>query len=217
MASLSTLRTQVRRLILEQDTTNTHFPDAELNDYLNQAIQFLGTQMEWPFVTSTATAIQSQELYAVPDDFIALVEAYFDNTKLLILERDDMSGVSTSWQEDPDGKPRIAYRADQSTIGLYPAPDSVNAGLTIQMQYIQIPATLTQDTDVPNLHAAYQICLPFYAAFLCEVKLGNDKKADMNLSRFDQHRKALMSRIQKFSDESFRFRWTFQYPERRIW
>lgn len=214
MTALSTLRTTVRRYILEEDNTNTHFPDAEINDYLNQAVVFLGTQMEWPLQTSLATAVAGQSLYSLPTDFISLVDVYFDNKKLVILEREDLGQISPQWQNDPNGIPTICYKADNAVIGLYLTPDTSQDGKTIQIQYVNIPATLSADTDIPDLHSAFQMCLPFYAAFLCDYKLGNDKKADIHLAKYDQHRKALMSKVQRFSDDLFRFRWGWNYPER---
>ena len=210
MTALSVLRTQVRRYILEEDNTNTHFTDPEINDYLNQAVTFLGTQMEWPEQVDQATAIPNQALYQLPSDFIALVDVYFNAinpTRLVILERADLGQIFPAWQTDPASSPKIAYRFNNDTIGLYPVPDANQTDYTLQIQYIHLPATLAADTDVPDLHTAFQMCLPFYAAFLCDYKLGNDKKADMHLAKYDQHRKALMSKVQKFSDDTLRFRW----------
>lgn len=205
--SLSTLRTTVRRLVNEEDSTNSHFTESEINDYLNQAVTFLGTQMEWDTQIDQATAVQDQSLYQLPDDFIALVDVYFNNKKLVILERADLAELSTVWQTTPSSIPTVAYKADTATLGLYPAPDATQAGFIIQIQYVQLPATLITDTDVPDLHTAFQMCLPFYAAFLCDYKLGNQKSSDRHLQMYDAHRKALMSKVQKYSDDLLRFRW----------
>lgn len=207
MAALSTLRTSTRRLINETDSANTNYSDSELTDYLNQATMFLGTEMEWSIQTSQATSVLNQALYSLPADFISLTELYFNNRKLIILEREDLTDINATWQDAPSGTPQYAYKADNAVFGLYPAPDSVQAGYTIQIQYISLPATLSDNADIPDLHTAFQMCLPFYAAFLCEHRAGNDKKSDLNLKRFDQHRIALMSKVQRFSDDTFRFRW----------
>jgi len=214
MSSLATLRTQVRRYINESDAANSHFTDPEINDYLNQGVTFLGTQMEWPEQVDQATAVQNQTLYQLPDDFIALVDVYFDNHKLIVLERPDLGQISPVWQNDPAGIPTIAYRDNRNTIGLYRTPDASQDGKTIQIQYIHLPATVSADTDVPDLHTAFQMCLPFYAAFCCDYKLGNDKRAESHLANYDRHRKALLSKVQKYSDDLLRFRWGWNYPER---
>jgi len=214
MSSVSQLRTAVRRYINEEDSANSHFTDAEILDYLNQAVTFLGTQMEWPEQVDQATAVPSQALYQLPSDFIALVDVYFNNQKIIVLDRADLGQISPSWQSDPASTPKIAYQFNRDTVGLYPSPDANQTGYTLQIQYIHLPATLSTDSDIPDLHTAFQMCLPFYAAFLCDYKLGNDKKADAHLQKYDQHRKALMSKVQRFSDDTFRFRWGWNYPER---
>jgi hypothetical protein len=214
MSSLADLRTAVRRYINETDSANSHFQDSEINDYLNQAVTFLGTQMEWPEQVDQATAVSGQTLYQLPDDFIAVVDCYFNNQKLIFLERADLGEITPGWQNDPPSTPKIAYRFNRNTIGLYPTPDSLQSGYTLQIDYIHLPATLSSDTDIPDLHTAFQMCLPFYAAFLCDYRLGNNKKADMHLQKYDQHRKALMSKVQKYSDDLLRFRWGWNYPER---
>ena len=217
MASLASLILATRRYINEQDSTNSHFSDQEITDYLNQAVMFLGTQMEWPEQVDTAQATPNQALYQLPNDFIELTDVYFNSLNpihLPILERADLGNISPAWQTDPPSTPRIAYRFNRNTIGLYPVPDNLQTDYTIQIQYIYMPATLVNLTDVPDLHTAFQMCLPFYAAFLCETKLGNDKKSETDLENFDRHRKALMSKVQKYSDDLLRFRWAWPYPER---
>jgi hypothetical protein len=214
MTALSVLRTQTRRLILEEDPTNSHFTEPEINDYLNQGVTFLGSQMEWPEQVDQATAVPNQALYQLPDDFIALADVYFNNQKIVILEREDLGQISPSWQSDPSSTPKIAYRFNRNTVGLYPAPDANQTGYTLQVQYIHLPASLVQDTDVPDLHTAYQMCLPFYAAYMCDGKLGNDKKSDLHLQNFKRHMDALKSKLNKYSDDLLRFRWGWNYPER---
>lgn len=214
MSSLLDLRTATRRYINETNPANSHFTDGQLNDYLNQAVTFLGTQMEWPEQVDQAVAVTNQSLYQLPSDFLELVDIYFNGQKIIILDRADLGQISPSWQNDPASIPKVAYRFNNDTIGMYPVPDSTQNGFIIQIQYIHLPATLLLDTDVPDLHTAFQMCLPFYAAFLCDYGLGNDKKADMHLQKYDQHRKALMSKVQKYSDDLLRFRWAWNYPEK---
>ena len=219
MATLATLRTAVRRYINETDNTNSNFSDSELTDYLNQATQFLGTQMEWPIQTEIATAAANQSLYQLPTDFIELLDIYWNQTKLPLLDRNDMGQISPSWQQDPVGTPRVAYRFDQQTIGLYNTPDTLQtlngvSSYQLQITYIAIPPALVNDGDIPDLQSMYHMALPFYAAFICEHRLGNSSKADTNLQRYDQHRKALMARLDKFADDLKRFRWAWNYPEK---
>lgn len=208
MGTRVSLTTTVRRYINETDSTNSHFTDSEIYDYINQAIRFLGTEMEWPLQTAQATSVAEQAVYTLPEDFISLVDLYFDNKDMVILERADLSAIRSDWQNAESGLPRYAYKSDNAKIGLYPKPDADNAGLIVQIQYIKLPPDLSDDSTAPDLHTAFQDCLPFYAAFLCEHRMGNSKRAEFNLTLYEGHKKKLMSKLQRFSDEIMRFRWS---------
>lgn len=203
------LTTTVRRYINETDTTNSHFTDAEIYDYLNQAIRFLGTEMEWPIQTAQATSVAESAVYTLPLDFISLLDIYFDNRDLVIIERSDLADIRTDWQNANSGRPLYAYKSDNGKFGLFPKPDADNADLLIQIQYIKVPPDLADDTTAPDLHLTFQDCLPFYAAFLCEVKMGNTKRSDYMISLYEAHKKKLVSKVQRFSDENLRFRWSW--------
>lgn len=202
------MTTTVRRYINETDPMNSHFEEDEIYDYLNQGIRFLGTEMEWPMQTAEATSVADQAVYSLPEDFISLTDLYFDNKDLPIIERQDLSAKRLDWQDADSGTPRYAYKADNAKIGLWPPPDSDNEGLTLQIQYVKVPADLSDDTTSPDLHVAFQDCLPFYAAFLCEVKMGNTKRSDYMISLYESHKKKLMSKLQRFADDDLRFRWS---------
>lgn len=205
--ALATLRTKTRRLIGEEDPLNSHFTDPELLDYLNQASLFLATEMEWPEQTSNATSVLDQALYSLPADFISLSEVYLDGRPLKILDRSDLKQINSQWQNESSGTPQYFYKADNLAVGLYPAPNSTYAGLAIQIQYISLPADMAGDTDVPDLHTAFQIALPFYAAYLCDYKLGNQKQSAIHFQQYDLHAKRVRSKVQDFSEERRRFAW----------
>lgn len=213
MGTRLTFTTSVRRLIDERDSTNSHFSDSEIYDYINQGIRLLGAELEWPLQTAEATSVTDQAVYTLPDDFISLTDIYFDNAKLGILERADLSSICSTWQDTPSSIPLYAYKSDNAKVGMYPQPDATHNGLTIQIQYIKLPADLDDDASVPDLHTAFQDCIPFYGAFMCEHSLGNDARAQVNLSLYEAHKKKLQSKLQRFSDETLRFRWS----ERRMY
>lgn len=215
MSTKAELRLDTYRLLGEADPedatntspTNTHFAASEIDDYIQKGITLLGTEMEWPIQVSTATSILDQALYELPSDFIAITDAYFDNDPLTILERGDLKTICATWQDANSGTPKYIYKADNGVFGLYPAPDSAVAGDSIQIEYISIPATLSSDTDVPDIHTAFQLCLPFYAAYRAQKSIGNEKAAASNFADYEIHKKKLMSRVQNWSPSLMRFRW----------
>jgi len=207
MATRQTLLTAVRRRIDEEDSTNSHFTNSEIYDYINQAIRYLGTDLEWPIQLAQATSVANQAVYTLPDDFISISDFYFNNRDLPIVDRSDLTALAGQWQDAPASTPQYAYRQDNSKIGLFPKPNSDNDGLAIQIWYIKVPPDLEDDVTAPDLHVSFHDCLPFYAAFLCEDKLGNTKKSNKELELYEYHKKRITSRVEKFADESRRFRW----------
>lgn len=213
MGTRLTFTTSTRRLIDERESDNSHFEDTEIYDYVNQAIRLLGAELKWPLQTAEATSVEDQAVYTLPEDFISLTDVYFDNRNLAIIERADLPSICNTWQDSTASNPLYAYKSDNAKFGLYFKPDATNAGLTIQIQYIKLPPDLSTDVAVPDLHTAFQDCIPFYAAMLCEHSMGNDKRAQLNLSLYETHKKKLESKLSIFSDESHRFRWS----ERRMY
>lgn len=213
MGTRLTFTTSVRRLIDERDSDNSHFADTEIYDYVNQAIRLLGAELEWPLQTAEATSATDQAVYTLPEDFISLTDVYFNNANLSIIERADLSAINNSWQDSTSGLPLYAYKSDNAKFGLYFKPDSTNSGKVIQIQYIKLPADLSDDVSTPDLHTAFQDCIPFYAAMLCEHSMGNDKRAQLDLSLYETNKKKLQSKLQRFSDETLRFRWS----ERKVY
>jgi hypothetical protein len=207
MGTRLTLTARVREYIDETDTTNTHFTDSQIYSFLNQAIRFLGTDLEWSLQTAEATSVTDQAVYTLPENFISLVDVYFDGRDMPILERADLSQLDPEWQDAESGTPRYTYKSDVDKIGLWPKPNSDQASKTIQIQYIKIPADLAADVDIPDLHTAIQDCLPFYAAFICEKSLGNAKVAQANLDQYEYHKKKIESKVQNYSGETRRFVW----------
>jgi hypothetical protein len=215
MATKAELRLATYRILNEDDPadatnstpTNTHFAATEIDDYIQQAITVLGTEMEWAFQISQAQSVQDQALYQVPSDFIEITGAYFDNTPLSILEREDLKSMNSLWQNAPSGNPKYLYKADNDVCGLYPAPDADHAGKAIQIEYIKVPATLTSDSDVPDLHQAFQVCLPFYAAYMAEKKIGNTKTGQDHFNDYEIHKQKLKARVQNWAPSMMRFRW----------
>lgn len=207
MGTRVTMSTAVRRLIDEEDSSNSHFTDSEIYDYINQGLRYLGTDIEWPLQSSEATTVLNQATYELPDDFISLIDIYFNNSNLAIIERADLPGLRNDWQNADAGTPLYAYKSDNKKVGLFPKPDATNAGLAIQIQYIKVPADLAADSDTPDVHQAFCDCIPFYSSALCEAKIGNIKKAESNMALYENHKKRLLSKVQRFSDDLIRFRW----------
>lgn len=207
MGTRVTLTTTVRLYIDENDSGNSHFTDAQIYTSINKAIRYLGTDLEWPIQTAQATAVTDQAVYTLPDDFISLLDVYFDNSPLILIERADLPAINGTWQDATSTIPRYAYKADNAKIGVYPKPDSSQSGNLLQIQYIKIPPDLSDDSTAPDLHTVFQDCLPYYAASELELSMGNTKRSQDLRALFEAEKKRLQSKVQRFSDE-MRFTWS---------
>jgi hypothetical protein len=208
MATRLTLVTDIRVKIDERDADNSHFTDTELYTMINTAIRYMGTDLEWPEQKAQATSVAEQAVYTLPEDFIYLKDVYFDNDDLIVLDRSDLSAINGKWQDAPSGTPRYAYKSDNAKIGLYPKPNTDEANKAIQVEYIKMPADLDDDVDIPDLHTAFQDCLPYRVAAECERSMGNSKKGKEMDDEYDKMKKRLTSKLQRFSDDLMRFRWS---------
>lgn len=213
MALRPALLTAVRMLIDEKDSANSHFTDPEIYTFINQAIRFMGTDLEWPLQTAQSTPVVDQAVYTLPEDFVSIVDVYYDVNPILIIDRADLKSLQLNWQDAPSALPLYAYKADNAKIGLWPPPsaDHTANGETIQIQYIKVPPDLSDDSTLPDIHLSFHDCIPFYAAALCEHSMGNSKRGDQNFALYANFKRALQSKVQKFADGLFRFRWAGMY------
>lgn len=211
--TLSTLEVSVRRLIQEEDTTNSNFETEEIYDYLNEGLRRLSTKLEWQLAIFTTNSVQDQQVYTIPDHLICIVDIYFDGTKLAFLDRAAMTNVNYGWMDEAAGTPRFAYKEDRNKIGLYPKPDSANASLELRMQGIKMPDTLVDSTDAPDVHIALQDALPYFAAFRCEWKAGNRDRAADALKLFKDSISEVQTQLIKFAEQLNAFTFDGRYVD----
>ena len=209
--TLSTLETSVRRLIQEEDTSDTNFTTAEIYDYLNEGARRLSTKLEWQYAVFTATTVANQGTYTIPDHVICVIDVFLDGKPLTLVDRADLVNVNREWLNTSAGLPVYAYRADRNKIGLYPKPSSTYASLELRMQGIKLPDTMTATTDTPDIHISLQDALPYFAAFRCELKAGNNQRAADFLKLFQNSIAEVQSQLDKFADQLLGWRFDGDY------
>ena len=201
----SSLETATRRLIQEEDSTNTNYTSAEILDYINEGIRRLAATLGWPLAIFTATSVEDQSTYSIPGNIICLVDFYFDNEPLTVVDRSDLTGIDKSWLTADASKPRWAYRADRDKFGVYPKPDLDRAGKEMRIQAVKLSDTLVDSDDIPDLHVAFHDCVPYYAAFKCELKGGNNQRAADFLKIFKDYRDEMKGNLEKTSEQLMAF------------
>lgn len=208
---VSTLETAVRRLIQEEDTTNSNFATAEIYDYLNEGCRRLATRLEWQLAVFTAQTVAEQSTYSIPDHTIELVDIYLNSKPLVLVDRADLPNLNSDWLSQASGEPKFAYRADRNRIGLYPKPSSTYASLELRMQGVKLPDTMVSATDTADVHISLQDCLPYFAAFKCELKGGNNQRAADFLKLFNNFITETQAQLDKFADSLMAFHFDGRY------
>jgi hypothetical protein len=203
--TLGTLETSVRRLIQEEDTSNSSFTSSEIADYLNEGIRRLATSLEWQLAVFTASTVTDQTSYQLPAHVVSLIDVFIDSKPLSVLDRKDLISINQDWLTATSDEPRYAYRASRDTLGLYPKPSSTWNAKELRIQAVKLPDTLVDSSDAPNLHISFQDLLPYYAAFRCELKAGNNSRAADFLKLFQNGTKEIQAQLDRFSDAALGF------------
>jgi hypothetical protein len=211
----SSLETATRHLIFEEEAANSNYSSAEILGYTNEGVRRLSTYLGWQLAIFTATSIENKQTYSIPGYIICLVDFYFDNVPLVVIDRTDMPGVDQNWRNASSGKPRYAYRADRDRFGLYQKPDAANAGKEMRCQAVKMPDTLVNSTDLADIHIAFHDCIPYYAAFKAELKGGNNQRAADFLKIYKDFRDEIKGVLEKTAEGLAAFHFSGRVEEPR--
>jgi hypothetical protein len=156
------------------DNRQTRYTPTQYNAALNDSNVQFAMDAKCVFKTTTFTTVADQATYSLPTDF--LVDRFLTH-KGIKLEPKDRSwflfynrGSDTL---DDKGTPRF-YIVDpeetRKTFRLVPIPQADDAGANLDLDYLQIPAEMTSDTDEPlngtALLIQYHLAIAQHAAYL---------------------------------------------------
>lgn len=214
--SLGQLRSKVLAL-LREDSTNAHFTDPQLNGFLNEGVEFSAVFIEYPRDLVGVTVENDIGSYANPGDNLLLRTAYFgkagDVRPVKIISEETLREIYPGWL-DPDtskdaDRPQFLIQLDRKTIHIYPRPNAVAAGQTLYLNYNYVPASMVNDSDVPDLPTPYHNLIPFYALHLCYWGLQNAPLAKEAFTEFMDKVQKLKSAVTKESKENLGFSWGY--------
>lgn len=202
---VSSLETATRRLIQEEEAANSNYTSAEILDYLNEGIRRLATYLSWQLGIFTASTVENQPVYSIPGHLICLMDFYLDGEPLVVIDRTDLPAIEPQWLNAAAGKPRYAYRADRNKFGVFPKPSAEFADLEMRTQAVKLPDTVTDTTDIPDIHISFHDCIPYYGAFKCELKAGNNQRAADFLKIFKDFRDEIKATLEKTAEQMAAF------------
>lgn len=221
MATLSAIRSQLRTILSETDNTNSHFTDAQLTEFINQAQTFMATYIEYPRTIASAQVTAGTADYTLPTDWISILAVYFGNLAvsndvivLRVINEEALKSIRPGWLETAStsrGRPQFAHIKNRTTLTLIPTPDTDNAttGKKYHLNYIRLPTTLVLDADSPELPLPYHDFLQFYAAHMAYLNLQVQAMADKMFEIFTTKMKAIQTEVNKESKEAMAWQWTY--------
>ena len=162
--NLTTMRTAVRTR-LGVSPTDSFFPDPQLTDLINEALQATNNEDFWPWVQGTATinTVAGTAAYAVPADWHLTKALYIPGFEPMILSNlQDVDFITVQ------GQP-VAYVVFQDQVVLSPTPDGV---YQVTHQYYKQEPNLVADTDTPLMPAEFHYAIVAYASHLAHMRSG---------------------------------------------
>ena len=204
--TLSELITQVRSIINETDSANSHFNDSQITVWLNEAMRYVITRIEelpikWNDLVSATGDI------TINSSTLLINEAYIlnpDTSKYDPLEIIDYSTLkykSPTWLSDDAGQPQFLVKKGNFAVYLYPQPDASYVGQAIKTAGVDFPTELSATTDEPVLPKNMHDLLPHYAGYRAFEQLGMGDKAGSELMLCREAIKSTKSITTKFSTQ----------------
>ena len=157
---LSEIRTQVRRYILDNDSSNRRYSDAELLSFINE-VQRDFINQTWATRDSTEiTLVANTTYYDLPNDLIAVTQVIFIDSNSNTIELEEKT-EKYFYTNEPDFEKTAGSQPDRYFIRLstqdanpleiafVPVPDSTADDGTLRVDYVDIATDLSSDTDIP--------------------------------------------------------------------
>jgi len=217
VATLAQLRVKTQSL-LREDSGNTRFTDSVLNGFINEGMEFAAVFIEYPRVLDSIVVQVNIGSYANPSDNLIIRTAYFgdrntpgDWKPVKFVTEETLRELFPSWNDNTVSstadRPQYLMQLDRKTLFIYPRPNSVAADKKLWINYNYVPATLSNDSDVPDLPIPYHNLLPLYACHLAYIALQNIPIAQEMYKEFMEKITRLKSAVTKESSENLGFSW----------
>ena len=208
-ATLSSIRTDTRRLINETNTVNTHCSETELNSWVNMWQSDIGIFLGLPKKSSRTATTVNIATYTLPSDFSYALELFYDQTLSggeIKLEETDQSELellySREWRQDASTDPFHYYFPGVETsttevIAIHPPPNAANAGSNkMRLFYVAIAPTLSDDVDQPTIPDAYHNSAQYFVSAICFFKMGEIAAYDRMTLAYREMRQVYKDQIE---------------------
>lgn len=199
------------RILLAEPSNTGRWSDSDLATLISAAQRDLALKIDWPVGQYTATSVNNQQEYTLPE-IVKIQRVYFAGQPIPHMTIDELQGTGielydqtatnyqTQWQSQAAAAypvasdvgypvPKVPYFAGQrpiyyqrgANIGFVPKPAGA---YTITLDVVDMPATLTNLTDVSPFGLQCKDALAYKTASLCLMADSKDDQANLMTARY---------------------------------
>jgi hypothetical protein len=176
---LSELRTAVRTR-LGNPATDGFFSDANLTDLVNEALQAISTERDWPWLTTSTTfpTVAGTAAYTPTAGWMRTLVLCIDGYQPI--EERQLAEIRSMPTADR-GMPRY-YAVTGDQIVLRDVPDGV---YTITHDYVKVEPALTSDANTPLMPSQFHYSIVAKAAELASIRQRDAVRAGEQLAEYN--------------------------------
>lgn len=189
--NLEQLRGAVRTRIGVPES-DTFFTAPVLTDLVNEALQAISAESEWPWLETSTTfaTVNGTATYTPPADWVATRSLCIDGFDAM--EWRSLTEIR-EWPTSIVDVPRY-FNVNAEVLTLRPVPGAVN---TVIHDYFKNEQTLVTDADVPLMPSSYHYSVVAYACHLAYLRSGDVQRATAALADYQGWNKRMNERRQR--------------------
>jgi hypothetical protein len=203
------LRNEIRRLLLDTDTTNPRWSDTIINDRIDLShdrIACLTKCIESRITDGIDLGVSE---YALPSYFLEIKNVQIlgnGSTEWIAIDKiteEELDNANHGWRNLP-GEPQKFYQR-RNNIGLYPEPDYTQTN-SLRIDIYRRPDAFTSDTDIPfegvtSLYP-FHMAIAYDVARMCSLDDVNVNKITVFTAEVDKLTRQILYQLATQAEET---------------
>jgi hypothetical protein len=183
--TLTEMRTAVRTR-MGNPSTDGFFTDAQLTDMINEALQAISSEDDWPWLqTSENISLTAGDgSYAPHASWTRTKQLYITNFEPLV-----MISLAEINEITSQGQPEYYHIYDEEIL-VRPIP---TVAATLIHQYIAKETALSADGDTPVMPSMFHYAIVAFACYLAQLRQGRQELAQIELRAYNDWYRRMVS------------------------
>ncbi|MGH7383524.1 MAG: hypothetical protein ACREKR_15115, partial [Candidatus Methylomirabilales bacterium] len=170
--TLSECRDRIRGSLGERDSSL--FTDADLNFFLNEAVEILATELDWYRISFIFGTTAGQKEYQLPDPttghFLQMEEVRVDGRMMQPITLRELSVLEINYQQNSGtGSPSYYYVRGNTAVGLHITPGTTDID-NVEALYAALPPRIVAPDDFLYGPGGSQHAYLAYSLLQCSIK-----------------------------------------------